>query len=120
MVDLSAIGIARKMEAIDAFIRRLTEVKFELERQFQSEIQAKRKAFLARKEELNDNNASIRQQIENIESNFGSIIEEEDQEQFNGFKTVWNELMGKTGKELLTEVQFSFERNKISESVASI
>lgn len=63
MADLSALGIARKMEAIHAFIRRLTEIKFELERQFDNEIQAKRKVLLARKEQLTDDSANIRQHV---------------------------------------------------------
>jgi hypothetical protein len=57
---------------------------------------------------LSSNRQLIKLELENIESNFGNIIEMEGLTEFDGLKAKWNEVIVKTSKDLLAEEQFTF------------
>jgi hypothetical protein len=49
MVELSAHSIVRRIEAVDAFIRRLAQTKLQLETEFENQLEGRAKTLRTRR-----------------------------------------------------------------------
>lgn len=58
-------------------MKQLAKVKLELESEYENQLMSKLKTYCDKRDELNNDRLTIVHELENIESNFGSIIDAE-------------------------------------------